>query len=89
MDVDVTGLSETWLEHDDDVISHIPGYSQVNKCRHQKIGGGVSLLLRDHLNCIELSQFSQVTDLFESVFIELETNSKLHLQPPPPPPIQI
>ena len=67
LDFDVIGLSETWLKHEDDVISHMSGYFQVHNCRQQKVGGGVSLLLRDHLKFIVLDQFSMVTELFESI----------------------
>jgi len=71
MSFDVIGLSETWLQNNQN-FQPVENYSFIHNARTDKSGGGVGLLLKDYLN------FKPRTDLdinnhniMESVFIEL------------------
>ena len=67
----IIALTETWAHSDDDAF-HIPGYSNVMKARKNRVGGGVGLLLHDHINIeYKLRPDLSLDDPFESLFIQL------------------
>lgn len=61
---DVIMLSETWYKDDSNVFS-LPQYRHYSLCREEKRGGGVSLLIRNALECELISEFTQVTEDYE------------------------
>lgn len=71
LDFDVIGLSETWLQNDQN-IQPIENYYFVHNARTDKSGGGVGLLLKDSINFklrhdLHINNYS----IMETVFIEL------------------
>ena len=46
---DIIGLSETWLSKNNETIPSFDDYNHVMKYREGKIGGRVSLLIRDSI----------------------------------------
>ena len=56
---DIIALSETWLSDTNDDIVGFPNYSQIHRCRSTKKGGGVTLLLHNHMHFHELEEFSR------------------------------
>ena len=54
-DYDLIAITETWLDtgnRDFDGEYHLPGYTMFHKDRVGRMGGGVLLYVRDHLNAI-------------------------------------
>ena len=72
---DIIGLSETWLNENNDIVPGFSNYTQVHNYRTNGTGGGVSLLLRAYIRYHKLEDLSIITEIFESIFIEIETVS--------------
>ena len=70
------GLSETWLNEDTDLYN-IPGYSIVNNIRENRQGGGVSLLIQDHVSFKIREDLSIMCDDIECIFVEANTSKKM------------
>ena len=65
----VTGLSETWLTELDFDIYNIAEYTQCSKFRVGKIGGGVSLFMRNGIEFQLRYDISGIHEHTESLFI--------------------
>ena len=72
---DIIGLSETWLNENNDIVPGFSNYTQVHNYRTNRTGGGVSLLLSAYIRYHKFEDLSIITELFESIFIEIETVS--------------
>ena len=66
------GLSETWLNVHTASFINIPGYSHVFKYRTDRVGGGVSLLLKDNIPYTVREDLSAFNEHFETVFVEID-----------------
>lgn len=67
----VIGISETWLHKDNSDYYVLDNYSNVHRCREDKIGGGVSLYISSKLEYKERPDIEQCFELSgEAVFIE-------------------
>ena len=73
---DVLALSETWLHKNNDDISGFPHYNQLHNFRKNKVGGGVSILLRDNIQYKELDHLSTMSKTMESIFAEIYMTEK-------------
>lgn len=71
----VIGLTETWFSHSTVDAAHLPNYSHVSSCRHDRNGGGVSLFIRNGLQYLVPSELSVMSESFESLFIEFPKGS--------------
>ena len=71
----VIGLTETWLSHSTVDAAHLPNYSHVSSCRHDRRGGGISLFIRNGLQYLVPSDLSVMSESFESLFIEFPKGS--------------
>ena len=66
------GLTETWLDECKENLYDIPQYVSVTRYRKIKRGGGVSLLIRNHIPSILRNDLAYFDSEMESVFIEIE-----------------
>ena len=66
------GLSETWLTEESFDSINIGSYRHIGKYRSDRIGGGVSILLKDHIQFQTREDISVVTPFYESIFIEID-----------------
>ena len=69
---DIVLLCETWLNSCNVFRIDLPSYNFVYKNRLSKKGGGVGILIKDHLKHRVLDVDSSI----ESIFIELKTHSE-------------
>ena len=78
-DFSCIGLSETWLtEYTVDAFD-LPGYSHITYTRSGRIGGGVSIYLKNNLTYSNRNDLQSADSCFETVFIEVNkenTNAK-------------
>ena len=72
---DIVLLCETWLKRDTVNNIHMPGYKCYHKHRSDRLGGGVSILVRQQLRSRERSDLIIPTFHFEYNVVELKTNS--------------
>ena len=72
---DIVLLCETWLKRDTENNIHMPGYKCYHKHRSDRLGGGVSILVRQQLRSRERSDLIIPTFHFEYNVVELKTNS--------------
>lgn len=68
------GLSETWLDGDKKELYYLSSYNSVNKYRHGKRGGGVSVYVKENIPFTERNDLVYFDSEMESVFIEIESN---------------
>ena len=66
------GLTETWLDEYKENLYDIPQYVSVTRYRKTKRGGGVSLLIRNHIPFISRNDLAYFDSEMESVFIEID-----------------
>ena len=80
-DFSVIGLSETWLKNSDMPfnIYSIPGYQLETNSRSGRVGGGVGLYVSSDLHYTVRLDLSHSTDLFESIFIEVENHNNKNI----------
>ena len=71
---DIIALCETWLTKDSPT-PNIPGYEFVHKCRLHKHGGGVALLISNHIKYRTLPDLKYENDTIESCFAEIKLNT--------------
>ena len=74
----VIGLCETFLRDENDKTVGIENYQSIHRCRSNKSGGGVSLLVHDSVRVNKICQTPFDTD-FESVSVEILYKNKLFL----------
>ena len=74
--VDIIALCETWLTKYLP-IPNIPGYKFIQKCRENKHGGGgVALLISNHINYKILPEIQYNDASIESCFIKIKLNAR-------------
>jgi len=76
-DFSIIGLSETWLTQSTFQLYDFPNYTSVHRCRSNRVGGGVSLFIRENLEFVQrddLTIHSHEGNV-ESIFIELPVSS--------------
>ena len=66
------GLTETWLDECKENLYDIPKYVSVTRSRKTKRGGGVSLLVRNHISFVLRNDLAYFDCEMESVFIEID-----------------
>ena len=74
------GISETWINNDNESLIHLPGYSFVNINRKTKSFGGVGMFIPSALTYRVRNDLNlQKDDIIESIFIEtyLKENDKI------------
>ena len=69
---DIIALSETWLNPENADLYNIVGYDYIHKYRSNRIGGGVSILIKKPLNFTYRTDLCIFNDDIESVFIEID-----------------
>lgn len=69
-------LAETWLHESVKTITNIPGYNSIHSVRKDKIGGGVSIFVKDNL--IFNSVYENVLDNNNFLIISLP-EQKIHI----------
>jgi len=67
---DAIGLSEVWLNETNEQLVHIPKYSMFNVLRRSRMGGGVSLFIRDCYQSQVLNDISFCLDHIECIFVK-------------------
>ena len=67
---DVIIISETWLTPTSPTVK-IPGYRLVHKCRQDRKGGGVGILVSEHIRFLELQSLTSDVRENEVVSVEL------------------
>lgn len=67
-------LTETWLNPSNVECYSLPGYTMEARCRINKIGGGVALMIRNGLNYQPRNDLSEFCDVIESLFIEIPSS---------------
>ena len=71
------GISETWLTDNSANLYDISGYKFLNVNRKNKVGGGVGLYIKDHIQFKVREDLSTAKeDIVETLFIEFKTNGK-------------
>lgn len=68
-------LTETWLD-DASEFFNVPGYTAYHSVRSERRGGGVSVLVRDHIQSEVLPKYTLISDLFEMCSVSLTINKK-------------
>jgi len=71
----VIGITETWLSDLNLDNCHLEGYSSENAFRSNRNGGGVSLLIDNHLNYKRRTDLQVFCPEIESLFIEIPKES--------------
>ena len=72
---DIVLLCETWLKKDTAGKLDMPNYKCYHKHRIDRLGGGVSVLVKQKLRSRERSDLVVATNLFEYNVVELKTNT--------------
>ena len=72
---DIVLLCETWLKNGTKDNIHIPGYKCYHKQRIDRLGGGVSILVKQQLRSRECTDLVIPTIHLEYNVVELKTNS--------------
>ena len=72
---DIMVLCETWLTKDSP-IPNIPGYEFIQTCRENKRGGGVALLISNHVTYKTLNDIGYEDASIESCFVEIKLNTR-------------
>ena len=72
---DIVLLCETWLKKDTAGKINMPNYKCYHKHRIDRLGGGVSILVKQKLRSRERSDLVVPTNLFEYNIVELKTNT--------------
>ena len=72
---DIVLLCETWLKKDTAGKLDMPNYKCYHKHRIERIGGGVSVLIKQTLRSREPSDLVVATNLFEYNVVELKMNT--------------
>ena len=68
----IVGLTETWLQNENNGLYSLNGYHFIDKHRVNRGGGGVAVCLKDHMAFSERNDISIFDDELESVFIEID-----------------
>ena len=76
---DILVLTETWLTPEDKNSININGYYSFNIVRENRQHRGVSIFVRQHVDCTLLDQFSFINDDIEMCTISMKLNNKTHI----------
>ena len=68
----IIGVTENWLNHSNCQLYSLPNFQHEYKYRDNTGGGGVSLLIANHLNYAVRDDLSMFNDHIESLFIETD-----------------
>ena len=69
----VIGFTETWLSPDNNEdLYGLPGYAHIGKHRSVRIGGGVSIFIKENIPFIARTDLDIFNETIESVFIEID-----------------
>ena len=72
--LDVIMLCETFLNDSTSLMANIPGYQSFHRTRHDRIGGGISMVIRNEIEVI--SQLDSIfTEEIETMFLSLKYNN--------------
>ena len=66
------GYSESWLSEDNKDTIGISGYKAEHSCRKDKCGGGVSLFVKEDIECSRMNDLCLNNSNIESVFCEFD-----------------
>ena len=66
------GYSESWLNDDNKDTIGINGYKAEHSCRKDRCGGGVSLFVKDDIECSRVDDLCMNEKIIESVFCEFD-----------------
>ena len=72
---DIIALCETWLIKDS-LIPNVPGYEFIQKCRENKCGAGVALLISNCINYKMIPEIQYDDASIESCFVEIKLNAR-------------
>jgi hypothetical protein len=67
----VIGLTETWLNEENMSVCNLNGYQCEHAVRQNRMGGGVSLFLKSHINYTQRNDLQIFCQELESLFIEI------------------
>ena len=70
----IIGFSETWLTDSNKSFCSIVGYNHEYLYRQDKIGGGVSLFIKDNVKYFVRSDLSILNKHIEVIFVEIDKN---------------
>ena len=70
----VIGLTETWLSPNSVLCYDLDGYTSVSRFRNDRIGGGVSLLIKDGISYNVIEDLSLIHTYMESLFVEIDAS---------------
>ena len=73
--LDIIALCKTWLTKDLPT-PNIPGYDFIQKCRENKRGHGVALLISNHIRYKTLPDIQYEDASIESCFVEIKLNTR-------------
>ena len=73
---DVVLLCETWLTAHTETLLDIPGYKCSHKIRKDRIGGGVSVLVKANLRSRQREDLCVETTHLEHIVVELKTDTR-------------
>lgn len=68
-------LTETWLLSESDYIN-VDGYVPFHSVRGDRRGGGVTILVREHLDCDVIPALTACNDIFEICSVRVKCSSK-------------
>ena len=74
IDFTIIGLSETWLTEFNSNLYGIDGYTALHVYRTNRIGGGVSIMIKNSIDFIERHDIDVFNECLETKFIELPQN---------------
>ena len=67
----IIALTETWLSPSSAYCYSMPGYNMESKCRTNKVGGGVAILIQCGLNYQIRNDLAIFCEILESIIIEI------------------
>ena len=73
----VIGLSETWIKEHNCALLELNGYNSRHVYRPRRVGGGVSLYIKNNINYLFRNDLSILEDCIESVFIEISNQTQI------------
>ena len=77
-DCSFIGICETWIKSNSSLFL-IDGYTLVTNNRKNKTGGGVGLYISNDYESKILNDLTIMSDILESIFIEIEVPGKKHI----------
>ena len=72
IDFTILGLSETWHNANTIDVYNLMGYNCVNRYRENRIGGGLSIYVKNNIEFFQRSDLELCTEENECIFIEID-----------------